>query len=446
MAILVVCAACGDGYEQPPTIEPVSGTRIKLELYRYDDGTSQVDASAFYDTVQHTRCQPRRWVDDIVRCVPIAGEAVYSDADCTEVVGLGPMKQKPAPTHFLGMDWADTGPVPARLYHAGATTTPIGEYYLRQNGACIGPGALPSDVTFYAVDKELPATAMPVVDDAELGVGRLALQVERTIDGMQVAVGLRDRMLDLPCTPTSRDGAVACEPVGVATATGFLDSKCATPVVVVPSDAALPAAVRVAEPTGCASYFTVGAEVSAALYRREAGACVHASVSPGQRAFALADPIELAQLDRTVDDSSRRLAAVTFEDLSDPGLRFTGDRLVDQAIRNECRPDLLGDRMRCVPSTVQPAMTLYTPGCTIAVPVVELPERTCSPVTFASTPSEDGTQVELRAIGDPITSPLFEVTAAGCTPYVPEPGRVVRSLGPPLPAETFVGAMKYGER
>lgn len=447
MIVLAVCSACGDAHQRPSQIEPISGQRIKLELYLYEDGSRQVDASSFYDTQLHTRCAPRRWADAEVRCVPIADEAVYTDAACSEVVGLAPTEQAREPTHFIGIDRTDAEPVPARLYGAVATTDPVSAYYIRQNDACVGPLQPPSEAVFYELGEELAATRMQVFDEAELGAGRLALRVLHTSDGLRVPVGVRDRALDLPCTPTSRADGAACEPTDAVSATRFLDDNCTTPAVVVAANAEVPTIARAVEPTGCTSYFALGAEVSTSLYRREAGACIRATMLPGQRAFALAAPIELAAIDRTVDDSrGRRLATVTLEDPSDLALRFTGDRLVDHAIRGECRPELVGDTVRCLPTTLHPATTLYSTGCAVAVPVVELPERTCDPVAFASALTDDGTGIVLHAIGDPMTAPLFRLAGPSCVPYAAELGRIVRGLGPALPAETFVSGRKYGER
>jgi hypothetical protein len=445
VAILAACSACGDAIERPPEIESVSGTRVKLELYLYDDGTRQVDPRAFYDTHQHTRCEPRRWVDGVQRCVPIADEAAYTDAACSELVGIAPALPPRPPTHFLGIDWVDSAPVPARLYRAGAPTGAIGSYFMKRDGACVGPQAAPSEAAFYEVGDELPASAMAVLDDSELGTGRVALRMLGSSDGMQVAIGVRDRAHDLPCTPRARGDGVACEPVDAVPATRFLDSSCTIPAVTVASSSPVPAvASRIDSDDGCASYFSVGAEVSPPLYRRDAGGCVHVSSVPGQRAFALA-PIELAPLDATVDDTSgRRLAAVKLADPADLALRFTGELLIDRAIRGECRPEQVGEDVRCQPMATVPATTLYTTGCAAAVSVVEVGESACRPIGFATAAGIEGSV--LHAVGAPAADPLFQILATGCTPYTPEPGRVVRMLGPPLPAETFVRAIKYGER
>jgi hypothetical protein len=441
---LLVIAACGDAIEVPPVVESLSGTRIKRELYLFDDGTRLVDPAAFYDTHQHTRCQPRRWGDGIMRCVPIADAAVFTDAACTTLVGIAPTLAPRAPTHFLGIDTVDGAPLLARLYRAGVPTDAVAAFYTKLDGACVGPQSAPIDASFYEVGDELPASAMAELAESQLGEGRVALRMMTSSDGMQVTTGVIDRSHDLPCTPRARGSGVACEPSDAAPATRYLDSTCMTPVVTVGADSPAPLVASAPDADGCATYFTVGTEVQAPLYRQDATGCVRVSFAPQDRAFQLA-PIDLAQLDATVANTAgHRLAPVELLDPTDPALRFTGEQLVDRAIDAECEPAQVGEAVRCQPVATQLVTTLYTAGCAIAVPVIELPERACRPTTFASATGSDGPV--FHAVGPPATEPLYRFSAMSCVQYTPEPGRVVHLLGPPLPPDTFVGAVKYGER
>ena len=103
VALVVACAACGDNLPAgPELIIAVSGTRLAVQKYRYDDGTELAVGNELYDTELHARCRSQRWIDDTVRCVPVVDEAVYSDAACTELVGLGRTIEKP--THFVAYD------------------------------------------------------------------------------------------------------------------------------------------------------------------------------------------------------------------------------------------------------------------------------------------------------------------------------------------------------
>ena len=122
-----VCAAgpaCGDNSPAgAELITAVSGTRLAVQKYRYDDGTELAVGNEFYDTELHARCRAQRWIDDTVLCVPIVDEAVYSDAACTELVGLGRTVDRP--TLFLAYDHRAGVTIAARLFRADVQRAPI---------------------------------------------------------------------------------------------------------------------------------------------------------------------------------------------------------------------------------------------------------------------------------------------------------------------------------
>lgn len=452
--LLIVLAGCGDAGTVVVQIEAVSGERIKLEKFLYADGTREVDASGFFDTRLHTRCTARTWADGIVRCVPVAGDAIFTDATCTTAVGVaahlsgGPANPVDANwvTHFIGYDVVDGITLPARLYSAGAQTDPVAQYFARQDGMCVGPLSAPVDTTFYSLANEIDPTAMPVFEQTELGTGRLALRMLGTIDGMRVPFELYDRELDMPCTPMLRTDGVRCEPYDAFEPTWFLDSLCSTPVVVVEADEPLPPLTRFADNIGCASYAPTAAEVTAPLYRRFGSACIRTSTSGGQRAFTLGDPVVLPALAHTIeDDHDRRLAHVTLQDGEDRELRFPGTRLYDRAIRGECRREVTGDSARCIPAVTRFATTAYRGNCSVPVQVVELPARTCVPIEFATT-IVDGSTPTLHAIGNRVDELLSWPSEEGCVPFAPTHGHVAHYVGPALPPETFMSALRYGER
>src|SRR5207244_4464527 len=76
---LVLCAACGDDLRRDDVLAATSGSRLALQLYRYEDGTEQPDPIELYDKQEHTKCAPQTWHDGIVRCTPIADDAVFID-------------------------------------------------------------------------------------------------------------------------------------------------------------------------------------------------------------------------------------------------------------------------------------------------------------------------------------------------------------------------------
>ena len=449
--LLLLATACGDARIVLPRIDPVSGSRLKLEKFLYEDGTRQVDSSAFYDTRLHALCTPRVWADGVLRCVPVAADALFIDNTCTAALGVSAALHGSAVdlefvTHFIGYDWVNGEPVPSRLYSAGDPTTAVDSYYELRDGVCTGPLFAPFEVPFYKLLDELSGLRMPQLEQVEVGTGRLALQLLTTTDGLRVPVGLRDRDLDAPCVAGTRPDGDVCEPTNAVNATWYADLDCTVPAVVVDADSPAPAVARREDPDGCPSYAPVAGEVTGPVFRRDGAACVQTTIDTSQRVLALGESLELPRLDRTLDGAtSRRLAGVILHDEADPALRFSSDGLVDRAIRDDCRRELVGDTYRCMPARTRPGFTLSTDNCTIPVPVVALPARTCGTVAFATLPGLDGAPA-IHAIGDRVTVPLSILRGDTCVPYEVPPDVTLHGLGPALPPETFASALSYGER
>jgi hypothetical protein len=451
--VLALVAACGDDRVVLESIDAVSGSRIKLERWLYEDGTTHVDASGFYDVRLSTRCTARTWSDDMLRCVPVAGEALYTDADCTMLIGVAALVT-PDPehvsdtnvSHFIGYDWIDGEPRPTRLYTAGDPTTAPATYYSRRDGMCEGPFSAPG-AEFYEIASELAPTVMPVLEEVELGAGRLGLSVLTTTDGLSIPLGLRDRALDVGCRPAAHGDGVVCEPFDV----GFLeawyaDAECTAPVILVFGDDPAPSLVRTTDAAGCSAYAEPGPEISTPLYYASTGGCVRSDPGTGWRRLTLGSPVELPSLELEIADAgSRRLAPLTLTDASDPALRFTGERLLDRAIRAECVREQTGDVARCIPAATVSAFTLYESGCAIPVEVAEVPARSCGgALAFARKPMFD-VPPTWHAIGEPVRRQLHSNNGS-CSVYVPAAGRELHVIGPALPDDTFVRALKYGER
>jgi hypothetical protein len=452
MLVSIACVmACGDSRAVETEIDSVSGTRLKLELFLFDDGTTQVDPSAFYDTREHTECRPARWIDGEQRCVPAASEVRFTDSECTVAVGFAPTADRRPPTHFLAYDEIDGDLVPAKLYRAGARTTDAAEVYIRRGDDCLGPNLPPTESVTYTASNELPAQSMQIVSDGERGEGRLGLAVQETLDGLRVLGTLTDRERGAECRPGApRSGDATstwCEPTTFEPATVYIDELCETPGVVVFGDTS-PPALRSVDAEGCAVFSALGPEVSTGFYSRDGGGhCAHSSDSGGIRVFALGEPLELPRMERSVEAvPGRRLQRVMLGADDDPDLRFASERLYDSAIRGECQREEVGDEVRCIPVAMRQATTLYTSGCMVPTRVALLPSRTCGPTAFARGLASDGVTQTFHAIGDPVTMTMYTYGGAGCVPYVPPAGGEIRALGPALPPETFPLAVRYGAR
>jgi hypothetical protein len=446
----LLVAACGDQVTLPPQLEPSSGERIKLEQYLYEDGTRQLDPTVFYDTKLHMPCATQTWIDRVQRCVPVTSEAVFTDGDCSQVLGIVRETPEINPSVYVGYNTVYGVPVPARLYPAGDVTEHQAVYYGIDDGVCTGPVLSPPEAVFVTLGDEIAATQLASITDAEVGTGRLALDVRTTSDGLFVPAGLRDRVLDVPCTPVLHDGAAACEPRDVLTAFNFADASCTVPAILLSSDDVPSRIVRVVEPTsGCTTYHELGPDLQRSVWQRSGSSCIEIPLQARDRAIELAPAAELAVLDRTIEDApgSRRLVHVELSDVMDPGLRFTGDNLVDRAMRAECRRQLVDDVERCVPAVTIASSVFYTtPTCTVAVQGVEVSARTCGDIEFATVPTDDDLGVTFHAIGGPVTSAMYVATQFGCEPYTAPPATVLHEIGGALPPEAFPSAQRYGER
>lgn len=456
LAVALGGVACGDSARhEDDLLTATSGARLALQQLRYDDGTEQATADEFYDTELHARCAPRRWLDDAVRCVPAVDDAVYTDAACTTLVGRA---RTPAePVLFLASATAGEDVRPARLFRAGDPIDPVAAYYERRDGACAGPFPSPEEaIRYFAVGDEVDGASLVPIRDVEIGDGRLGVRIRESDDGARVPFGLRDRTLDVACSPArGGGGGVRCAPAGAAPASYFRDPACREPVAAVATDAPAPAIAAVAEPSGCTGYRAVAGELpSTAIYRRDGAACVQTPAPAGARLFATGAAIELAPLGREVEDvPGRRLQRIVLTTggatdgatgVTTGGLRFLDDRLLDTATRADCRRQQVGEVPRCIPEAVAPARTLFAPGCTVEVHVAEVPQPACEPIAFATAQTDAG--LEIRALGDRPGGPLFRRENGLC---LPDPGAAeasLRALGPPIDPAAFAGAVYYGAR
>lgn len=444
LALAGAGAACGDNVIREEAYTATSGTRLMLMQLRFDDGAELPMGEEFFDRELHVRCAPGLWADGAVRCVPAVDDAVFSDAACE--TALGRVQTPGVPLLFLAYDARGGRLLPARLFRAGAATDALEEHYELREGVCTGPVPSPPEAgTYFAVTGEIDPLTVVRVTDGEAGYGRLGLRVRESDDGARVPLGLVDRELGVACSPAP-DGAggVQCAPLGAAPAAYYRDPACRAALVAVPLDAPAPRLAEVVEASGCAGYRTVAGEVPLApLYRREGTACVQAAPPPETRMFAtVAEPLSLAPVARVMEDApDRRLQRFLLEV---GGLTVFDDRLYDTGTRAECRARRVGETPRCLPSALAPVRALFAPGCAIELPIAEVPQPACEPVAFAVAGIEGG--LELRAIGDRPAGALFRRENGVCVPYPDAAETQLRSLGPLLDPESFVGAIYFGGR
>ncbi len=442
---ILVCAigpACGDNAARSDDlITATSGARLMLQRYRFDDGSELVEHGEFYDTELHTRCTPQAWSDGTQRCTPVADDAVYRDPACSQLLGVGRTINQPA--YFVARDTGPGGPAP-RVFRAGAVGGGLAVSYSRVDGPGVAPPPSARGVSaFYDHGPELGADALVALHDSEVATDRLAVQVRVGDDGLRVPTGLRDRALAAACTPRSRgDGSVVCEPSDIAQAGYYADRACSAPVAVVDQagQPAAPALARIAEPSGCASYYRIAGEIAPPVYRRDGATCAPASL-PDSRMFALGTPVALATLPRTVDTAADHRLRRVLLDIG--GMTIADDRLFDPQTGVDCRPRALRDAIRCVPENLITATQLYSDsGCTAVVRIAEVPARSCAaPPAYAST----SRPFQIHAITDIVASPLYRHDGT-CQRYTAAAGNELRALGGVLDTATLPWAIYYSER
>jgi hypothetical protein len=438
-AVLVILVACGDNEARDLPFDAVSGTRLKVERYMFDDGTSLPGATGYFDGELHVRCTAQTWVDGVMRCVPDAEDALFSDNACMTAIGRGMLITKPKV--FVGHDIVHGGFVPSHVYKAGEPIEAPDQYYQRVDGACAGPFFTPSDYVYYQLTGEYDP---PIeLTDSVVGDGRIALRIRTSSDGAITPLALFDRDLAVDCEPAGQaDGSAVCEPVAAPIATLFAEPTCTQPVVALPdSSSQQPLVARYESAANCATYHALGPELTTSLYRLDRGSCVGAPRISSVHYVPLTEPASLASIERAVEPSARRLHRII---ASTDDVVAYGSRLVDNAIRAECARVAVGELERCLPTNTITAIDLYAPGCAQRMRVTAVPTHSCREPAFAVSLGE---HAAVSAIGDVTTQVVYRIANDGtCRLYTPSADEQLRTLGPPLPEDTFLAARPYGER
>ena len=437
LALFVICVACGDNVTREVPYDATSGTRLRVERYLFDDGTTQPAPGGFFDADLHVRCTPGTWIDGTIRCLPIAEDALFADAACTTAIGRGMLITKPRA--FVGREVVAGVSLPSHIYRAGAPIAAPGQYYERTDGMCDGPFFTPSDYVYYQLDGEVDPVA---ITETEVGTGRLVLRVRTTADGASTPLAIFDRELATDCEPAELDGTEVCEPTGAPISTFFADGACTQPAVAIPSTTTpQPLVARLEQPGDCPTYRAIDVELTTPVYRLDRGGCIGAVRDPTRRYFAVGELATLAPIERTIEASHRRLQRVL---IAADDLFTYGTPLVDNATQAECARVLVGDVERCLPTNTLVATDVYAPGCVQRLRVTPAPIRACRPSAFAVSSTAP---IELAALGDVTTETVYRFGINGaCIPFTPPADQQLRTLGPALPEDTFLAARPFGER
>jgi hypothetical protein len=202
----------------------------------------------------------------------------------------------------------------------------------------------------------------------------------------------------------------------------------------------IPPVATLLEPTGCTSYHGVGRAVSPPIYRRDGDACTPVAAPAGSALFAVAGPVELPALGRSLENAAgHRLQHIVLDRAE---LRFFDARLFDTATGAECSPRTIRSEIRCLPTNIALALPLFAEGCTMPVPVAEVPQLACERPAFATT----SRPFQIRSIAAPVSAGLFRLDNGACTPYSPASGAELHALGPAIDPTMFLGGVYFSER
>lgn len=434
LLIALLLAACGDNTTpSEPLFVGVSGSRIKLQWYLYQDGSRELETAAFYDARLHTRCSAEPWNDGISRCTPLGETTVFEDGACTMEVGR--TTDARTPQYFRREEQVAGARRIARVVRAGRMRAerPAAFFALR-DGACT---AIAEPETIYYWDVGVDVTDLAEVWPETVGDARLGLVTLASVEGLSAPLGFHDQALGIPCRPaTLPDGAAACVPTSAPRADAFADPYCEVPLVVADEP---PPAIQQDGIDGCATYHAAGEAVVGSVYRRVGAACLLAG--PRITAYRVGPALALAPITRVREPArGTRLQRIT---VTADGQRTIDPRLYDTATRGECHSFGNGELAMCIPASALAGSRAYAnPTCTREVLVADVPQRQCERSTFAIVD-----EMSVHQIGNATSDPLFTYDDTfGCRARPPAVNALTHALGPPVPPETFVAGVVFSER
>jgi hypothetical protein len=430
---LGVLAACGDNLADPD--EARSGIRIKLVRYVYDDGTSEIERTFFFDRELGTKCFPEVWSDGARYCTPPHGEAVFVDAACTGVLGRVTTGGTPPRFFTTSFELAKgPSPLPSHLHLAEERTPAPPLTWKLHEGRCLGPFVDDTGAyDYYAVGNALPIDSLRIKHTAPPGLERLEDIFATSADGLRVAIGVHDHALSLECIAAGTPGSTTatCTPRRVDTYLSyFTDPQCSDPVVPVVS-ASPPAIATLERPgTSCSDYYRVTTEVHVtAIYQLVGGTCIPEPLPASQ--YLRTQRLELATLPRR-PAGAHRLQPIELGELVAP------DRLLrDSALDADCeRSELPSHELRCLPAGAASLRTLFSDdGCQTPLQIALVGARECDP------PLRFVKDSMVHPILEPYAAPIYELTTGDrCGVFPVTPGFVPHAVGPALPFETFPAA------
>jgi hypothetical protein len=249
----VALVACGDNVQ--PRDPAVSGARLKLTWYAFDDGHRAWanGGDRYYDSVLASDCTPQTWADGTTYCTPPVSWIGYADAACTQRIG-----RDVGVTFAAEHVWSCDNWVPARLFRTGATRT-LPRYWIRNAaGECYEGGAAGAVVD---IGEELPVSTLAPVSSERTAHGEVGTVHRTSPDGLRMPLALYDTATGAVCftEPLDNVAAARCIPYETLFLEDATTEACSMqPALGIETGCPAPAiALRVLD-NGCVEYHALG--------------------------------------------------------------------------------------------------------------------------------------------------------------------------------------------
>lgn len=357
---LLASAACGDNIIPPPHSDAngQSGTRLEVQWTELD-GTWLPSTTDFFDLDLGLPCTSQRWLDGAWRCNPHAGEAIFTDASCTDLAGRSPVGEAP-PELFTVTDYsAELGFVGvAAMFRRGEPLTGVDRSFRRTpSGACLEnpDGAF----EYWAFDGSVRRDRLATLYRSAAGglVNLFAVEVDSD-DGMRVRAGVSDRRgFDCLMAPTQDGQEAYCLPPSPRVADLYLNG-CFDAIGTEQVVHVVPQSVF-GSPGACPLYgfpsidplFVGPNDVS----RLTPDGCVPTTYEPGTQFYFLNQDTAVRTRRLPLDVTDGRYQHIIFGTGTTP---VVGTTLFDTEANVDCRPDAATGT--CAPEPWLPVMTAYT--------------------------------------------------------------------------------------
>ena len=390
--VLALGFACSSSEEAPPGTTPGpdagadanapeapalgsarSGSRLKIVRYQ---APGDVYAEPALRDVELGPCTPMQTADDAVRCVPDDRAYVaFGDGACKVPVVVSDgacdvrhvTSLEDAPPSAAACDLHVTKR--ARVFSVGAEQAAATVYFDDGNG-CSATSVPPGGKVFAAT--ELAPSRMVALEKKDEAIGRVAVRVVTSEDGLRLPLGLVDAASGKSCSfyragdgqdpLESESTTVACVPgpaaIGMKTKARWADDSCTKPAAgFVDACASAPSYVELrdgSDAPGCAGKKTLhaaGAQLST-VFAGDSTVCGATNIEQDfvQSYWSAGDPLPLASfatVERTVAGSGR-LRAVSYVADGKKVLDGFVPRLVDGD--DACVPASVDGVMYCLPS------------------------------------------------------------------------------------------------